>query len=114
MSPRSLEAERARLDALWAYEREYADRGLIAGIDEAGRGPLAGPVVAAAVILDPEKEILYINDSKKLTEKRREALFDEIMEKALAVGVGMADAARIDDRSVGEELSRAYRWEGAR
>ena len=109
MSPRSLEAERARLDALWAYEREYADRGLIAGIDEAGRGPLAGPVVAAAVILDPEKEILYINDSKKLTEKRREALFDEIMEKALAVGVGMADAARIDEINILQATYEAMR-----
>ena len=109
MSPRSLEAERARLDALWAYERKYADRGLIAGIDEAGRGPLAGPVVAAAVILDPDKEILYINDSKKLTEKRRESLYNEIMEKALAVGVGMADAARIDEINILQATYEAMR-----
>ena len=81
MAGRSLEAERARLDALWAYERQYADRGLIAGVDEAGRGPLAGPVVAAAVILDPSAEILYINDPKKLSEKKREEIFPKSWRK---------------------------------
>ena len=63
MKKTDAEAERARLFSLSAYEREYAFMGAIAGVDEAGRGPLAGPVVAAAVILDPEKEIFYINDS---------------------------------------------------
>ena len=109
MAGRSLEAERARLDALWAYERQYADRGLIAGVDEAGRGPLAGPVVAAAVILDPSAEILYINDSKKLSEKKREEIFPEIMEKALAVGVGIVDAARIDEINILQATYEAMR-----
>ena len=109
MAGRSLEAERARLDALWAYERQYADRGLIASVDEAGRGPLAGPVVAAAVILDPSAEILYINDSKKLSEKKREEIFPEIMEKALAVGVGIVDAARIDEINILQATYEAMR-----
>ena len=105
----SLEQERARLYEISAYERAYAARGLIAGIDEVGRGPLFGPVAAAAVILDPETEILYLNDSKKLTEKRREALYDEIMEKALAVGVGMVSAARIDEINILQATYEAMR-----
>ncbi len=100
MKAADLEAERARLFSLSVYEREYAARGAVAGVDEAGRGPLAGPVVAAAVILDPSREILFLNDSKKLSEKKREALYPEIMEKALAVGIGMADAARIDEINI--------------
>lgn len=68
----------------------------IAGVDEVGRGPLAGPVVAAAVILDPQHPIVGLADSKKLSEKKREALFIEIQEKALAVGVGRAEPAEID------------------
>ncbi|MCH7851802.1 MAG: ribonuclease HII [Candidatus Marinimicrobia bacterium] len=69
---------------------------LIAGIDEAGRGPLAGPVVAAAVILDPQRPIEGLRDSKKLTEKQRENLYDEIFEKARAVGVGQSQRREID------------------
>ena len=72
----------------------------VAGIDEVGRGPLAGPVVAAAVILPQEEDILYVNDSKKVSEKRREKLYDEICEKALAVGVGFAHEDRIDEINV--------------
>jgi len=69
---------------------------LIAGVDEVGRGPLAGPVVAAAVILDPRRPIKGLTDSKKLTEKRREALYDEIRDKALAWALGRAEVAEID------------------
>lgn len=69
---------------------------LIAGVDEAGRGPLAGPVYAAAVILDPAKPIKGLNDSKQLTEKQREALFTEIQEKALAWSIGRAEVHEID------------------
>ena len=105
----SLEKERQRLYALSAYEREYAALGPLAGIDEAGRGPLAGPVVAAAVILDPQIEILYINDSKKLAESRREALYAEIREKALAVGVGMVSPARIDEINILQATYEAMR-----
>ena len=75
-----LEQELSRLEAMSAYEREYEDRGLICGIDEVGRGPLAGPVVAGAVILPKDETILYLNDSKKLSAKKREALYEEILE----------------------------------
>lgn len=95
-----LQAERVRLDKMWAYERQYADCTYICGIDEAGRGPLAGPVVAGAVILPKGCEILYLNDSKKLSAKRREELYDEIMEKAVAAGIGMASPARIDEVNI--------------
>lgn len=96
----ALRLERARLDAMKYYERKYEGRRFVCGIDEAGRGPLAGPVVAGAVILPKDCEILYLNDSKKLSPAKREALFDEIMEKAVAVGVGMASPARIDEINI--------------
>ena len=79
-----------------SYEHQYERYGYVCGIDEAGRGPLAGPVVAGAVILPEDCEILWLNDSKAAFRKKREALYDEIMEKALAVSVGMASPARID------------------
>ena len=79
------------------------------GIDEAGRGPLAGPVVAGAVILPEDCEILWLNDSKQLSEKKREALYDEIMEKALAVSVGMASPARIDEINILQATYEAMR-----
>ena len=72
----------------------------ICGIDEAGRGPLAGPVVAGAVILPKDCRILYINDSKKLSEKRRNELFDIIKEEAVTYGIGIIDAARIDEINI--------------
>lgn len=84
-----LEQERSRLETMRIYEHKYEDLGLVCGIDEAGRGPLAGPVVAGAVILPQDCEILYLNDSKKLSEKKREELFDEIKEKAIVWGIGM-------------------------
>ncbi|MBQ9031731.1 MAG: ribonuclease HII [Parasporobacterium sp.] len=85
---------------------------LICGIDEAGRGPFAGPVVAGAVILnlsDPEKEILYLNDSKKLSEKRRESLYIEILQKAIAVGIGYSGAGTIDQINILQATYRAMR-----
>ena len=82
------------------YERKYEKCRYICGIDEAGRGPLAGPVVAAAVILPKDVDIYYLNDSKQLSEKKRESLFDEIMEKAIAVGIGFADETVIDDINI--------------
>ena len=83
-------------------EREYAAKGfkLICGIDEAGRGPLAGPVYAAAVILPDGCEIEGLNDSKKLTEKKREALFDVVKQKALYWGIGSADEKEIDEINI--------------
>ena len=95
-----LAAERERLERMWVYEREYRSCGLVCGIDEAGRGPLAGPVVAGAVILPEDCEILYLNDSKKLSEKKREELYEEIKEKAVAWAVGMASPARIDEMNI--------------
>ena len=82
LSEEKLAAERERLELMKSYERQYEDSVLVCGIDEAGRGPLAGPVVAGAVILPRDCEILFLNDSKKLSEKRREELFLEIQEKA--------------------------------
>ena len=96
----ALNKEKARTYELSRYERENAQYGPLCGIDEVGRGPLAGPVYAAAVILDPEVEILYLNDSKKLSEKKREALYDVIMEKALAVGIGCSSPERIDEINI--------------
>ena len=95
-----LEKEIARVDRMLAFEREYAPYGPVCGIDEAGRGPLAGPVVAAAVVLPENCRLLYVNDSKQLSEKKREELFDVIMEKALSVGVGMASPERIDQINI--------------
>ena len=94
-----LSAERKRMEAMREFERQYAHCTYICGIDEAGRGPLAGPVAAAAVILPKDCEILYLNDSKKLSPKRREALYDEILEKAVAAGIGLVEASR-DRKSV--------------
>ena len=95
-----LKAERERLEGMRVYERQYRERGTLCGIDEVGRGPLAGPVVAGAVILQEDCEILYLNDSKKLSEKKRELLYDEIMEKAIAVGIGAVNPDRIDEITI--------------
>ena len=94
------EQELARVEKMMSYERKYADYDYICGIDEVGRGPLAGPVVAGAVILPKDCKILYINDSKQLSEKKREELYEEIMEKAVAVGIGMTGPARIDEINI--------------
>lgn len=95
-----IEKEYARLEELSKYEREYGQYGLICGIDEVGRGPLAGPVVAGAVILPKDCKIKYINDSKKLSAKMRDMLYDEIMEKAVAVGIGFVSEKRIDEINI--------------
>ncbi len=104
-----LQAERERLEGMKIYEKQYASFGRICGIDEVGRGPLAGPVVAGAVVLPPDAEILYLNDSKKLTEKRRELLYEEIMEKALAVGIGVVSQQRIDEINILQATYEAMR-----
>ena len=103
------EKEKARCQALWKYEREYADYVHICGIDEVGRGPLAGPVVAGAVILPKDCDILYINDSKKLSEKKREELYDVIMERAVAVGIGCSTPERIDEINILQATYEAMR-----
>lgn len=104
-----LKEERKRIENMRIYERKYADFSYICGIDEVGRGPLAGPVVAGAVILPRDCEILYLNDSKKLSEKRREELYDEIMEKAIATGIGIVSPARIDEINILQATYEAMR-----
>ena len=104
-----LKQEKIRIENLKKYEKEYAKCGYICGIDEVGRGPLAGPVVAGAVILPADCDILYINDSKKLTAAKREELYDVIMEKAVAVGIGMASPKRIDEINILQATYEAMR-----
>jgi len=94
-----LKIERERLKSLSTYEEKFSDY-IIGGIDEAGRGPLAGPVVAACVVLDRREEILYINDSKKVSEKKRYLLYDEIIDKSYAYGIGIVDEKVIDDINI--------------
>ena len=95
----ALEKEKQRTECMKQYEKEYASYGSVCGIDEAGRGPLAGPVVAGAVILPKDCQILYLNDSKQLSERKREELYDVIMREAVAVGIGYASNERIDEIS---------------
>ncbi|MDD6215344.1 MAG: ribonuclease HII [Roseburia sp.] len=104
-----LQQEIARIETLKTYEKEYESYGYVCGIDEVGRGPLAGPVVAGAVILPKDCDILYINDSKKLSAKKREELYDVIMEKAVAVGIGMASPKRIDEINILQATYEAMR-----
>lgn len=104
-----LAKELARLKEMSSYETEYASSRYICGIDEVGRGPLAGPVVAGAVVLPKDVSILYLNDSKKLSEKKREALYEEIMEKAEAVGLGIVGPARIDEINILQATYEAMR-----
>lgn len=103
------EKELQRTYALSEYERQYANYTYICGIDEVGRGPLAGPVVAGAVILPKDCQILYINDSKQLSEKKREELYDIIMEKAVATAVGYASVERIDEINILQATYEAMR-----
>lgn len=105
----AMEKELARTKALKTYEKKYKAYTYICGIDEVGRGPLAGPVVAGAVILPKDTDILYINDSKKLSEKKREELYEIIMEKALATGIGYASPERIDEINILQATYEAMR-----
>ena len=98
-----------RVQSMLSYERQYGEYGVICGIDEAGRGPLAGPVVAGAVVLPKGSCILYINDSKKLSAKKREELFDIIKEEAVSVGIGMASPERIDEINILQATYEAMR-----
>ena len=96
------EKESIRLDNLKRFEQNLYDEGnkLICGIDEAGRGPLAGPVVVGAVVMKPDSKLEWVNDSKKVTEKRREILYDRIIEESLAWGVGIVSWDEIDDLNI--------------
>ena len=104
-----LQQEKIRTESLKKYEKEYDNYTYICGIDEVGRGPLAGPVVAAAVILPKDCDILYINDSKKLSAAKREELYDVIMEKAVSVGIGMVGPERIDEINILQATYEAMR-----
>ena len=104
-----LEKEIARTEAMSVFEKEYSDHQAICGIDEVGRGPFAGPVVAGAVILPKEHPILYLNDSKKLSEKKREELYEVILKEAVATGIGMASPARIDEINILQATYEAMR-----
>ena len=88
------------MKVMFTFEREYSDYQYICGVDEVGRGPLAGPVVAGAVILPKDCGLLYLNDSKQLSEKKREELYDEIMAKAVSTGIGYATPERIDEINI--------------
>ena len=102
---------REKLQTMQVYERDLraAGKRYIAGVDEVGRGPLAGPVVAACVILPEDFDVLGVDDSKKLSEKKREQLYDEILSKALAWGIGMQDNASIDEINILEATKEAMR-----
>lgn len=95
-----MEAEEQRTQVMYKFEMEYNSFQAICGIDEVGRGPLAGPVVAGAVILPKDIKINYLNDSKQLSEKKREELYHIIMEKAIATGIGYASPSRIDEINI--------------
>ena len=98
-----------RLEQMKVYEKKYGQYLAICGIDEVGRGPLAGPVTAGAVILPKDVQILYLNDSKKLSPKKREELAKEIRGKAIAVGIGMASPERIDQINILQATYEAMR-----
>ena len=104
-----LQAEKERIEAMREFEEKYDSFSYICGIDEAGRGPLAGPVVAGAVVLPKGKRILYVNASKKLSEKKREELFDVIKEEALSFGLGIVSPERIDEINILQATYEAMR-----
>ncbi len=104
-----LEAEKKRTYEISAYERQYSGEGYVCGIDEVGRGPFAGPVVAGAVILPKDCDILYINDSKKLSAKKREELCSIIKEKAVAWATARVENDRIDEINILQATYEAMR-----
>jgi ribonuclease HII len=105
----AIQEERKRLECMKKYEKKYQDYTYICGIDEVGRGPLAGPVMACALILPKNCDILYINDSKQLSEKKREALYDEIISSAIAYGIGSVPSLRIDEINILQATYEAMR-----
>lgn len=105
----ALHKEQERIEKLRVYEEKYREYEFICGIDEAGRGPLAGPVVAGAVILPRDCRILYINDSKQLTEKKREELYEVIAQQAVSFGIGYASPERIDEINILQATYEAMR-----
>lgn len=105
----AVQKEKLRMEQMMEYEHKYEHLGYLCGIDEVGRGPLAGPVVACAVILPKDHEILYLNDSKKLSAKKREELYEVILKEAVSVGIGMSSPARIDEINILQATYEAMR-----
>ena len=103
------EKELLRTEGMKEYEKKYGEYSYICGIDEVGRGPLAGPVVAGTVILPKNCDILYLNDSKQLSEKKREELYEVIMEKAVSTGLGFVTPERIDEINILQATYEAMR-----
>lgn len=101
--------ELERVQGMIDFEREIAGSTIYCGIDEAGRGPLAGPVVAAAVIMPRDGKIPYVNDSKQVSEKKREQLYEQILKEAVSYGVGIVDAKRIDEINILQATYEAMR-----
>ena len=110
MSPEKLEIELERLRAMKEYEYSFLSKGnvVIVGVDEAGRGPLAGPVVAAAAILNVDDDFIYLNDSKKVTPKRRDILYNDIMNRTI-YGIGIVSAEEIDEMNILQATYKAMR-----
>lgn len=110
MSPEKLEIELERLRAMKKYEYSFLSKGnvVIAGVDEAGRGPLAGPVVAATAILNVDDDFIYLNDSKKVTPKRRDILYNDIMNRTI-YGIGIVSAEEIDEMNILQATYKAMR-----
>ena len=104
-----LEKEIERTRGMLVYEERFQEKGLIGGIDEVGRGPLAGPVVAACVILPSDHPVLYLNDSKKLTERKRDELYDVLMEECVSWSVGMESWEVIDEINILQATYSAMR-----
>ena len=105
----SMQKELERMTVMKQYENKYSDYEYICGIDEVGRGPFAGPVMACAIILPKNCNILYINDSKQLSEKRREELYDEIIKEAVAFGIGSVPPNQIDEMNILQATYEAMR-----
>ncbi|MGB4660704.1 MAG: ribonuclease HII [Mobilitalea sp.] len=105
----SLSKELSRMEVMKQYENKYSEYEYICGIDEVGRGPFAGPVMACAMILPKDCDILYINDSKQLSEKKREELYDEIISKAVAFGIGSVPPNQIDEINILQATYEAMR-----
>ena len=105
----ALDKEKQRMHQMFSFERQYAEYAYICGIDEVGRGPLAGPVVAGAVILPKDCSLLWLNDSKQLSEKKREELYDQIMAEAVSTGLGYVAPERIDEINILQATYEAMR-----
>ncbi|MDO4615226.1 MAG: ribonuclease HII [Lachnospiraceae bacterium] len=104
-----LQKEIERTESLMVYEHQYADCGFICGVDEVGRGPLAGPVCACAVILPTDHRILYLNDSKKLSAKKRDMLYEVLQEEAVSIGIAMEPPEVIDEINILQATYSAMR-----